>query len=79
MQAEIYGLKQASRQWNLTLSHNLLKYGFTTFAYDHCLYLKQSTTGFLALLVYVDDILLISDSPHEILQIKDFFTQVFYN
>ena len=57
----IYGLKQASRQWFLKFSAALLRLGFTTGTGDHTLFLKSCADGhFLAVLVYVDDIIVAS-------------------
>ncbi|GAA0149006.1 transmembrane signal receptor [Lithospermum erythrorhizon] len=66
----LYGLKQASRQWNHTFTSCLLAYGFTQSASDHCLFVKRSADIFLALLVYVDDVLVVSNSVVEVVAIK---------
>ncbi|KAL4290467.1 hypothetical protein GQ457_14G000950 [Hibiscus cannabinus] len=54
----IYGLKQASRQWFGTFSQVVLKYGFNQSPSDHSLFVKGTGDDFVALLVYVDDIIL---------------------
>ncbi|KAL4341923.1 hypothetical protein GQ457_08G014960 [Hibiscus cannabinus] len=54
----IYGLKQASRQWFGTFSQVVLKCGFSQSPYDHSLFVKGTRDDFVALLVYVDDIIL---------------------
>lgn len=54
----LYGLKQASRQWNHKLSSLILGDGFAHS--DHSLFIKNIVTVFLAVLVYVDDILILS-------------------
>ena len=38
----IYGLKQASRQWNIKFHHAVLNDGFKMMEEDHCMYLKRS-------------------------------------
>ncbi|KAL0358031.1 UNVERIFIED_CONTAM: Retrovirus-related Pol polyprotein from transposon TNT 1-94 [Sesamum calycinum] len=39
----LYGLKQASRQWNLELTAKLLDFGFTQSPHDNCLFLKHDS------------------------------------
>lgn len=58
----LYGLKQASQQWYAKLSEALLNWGFNLANLDHSLLVKQSDTSFLALLVYVDDIVVVSNN-----------------
>ncbi|CAI7853551.1 unnamed protein product [Closterium sp. NIES-53] len=58
----IYGLKQAPRAWYHKLEETLLAGGFKKSECDHSLFLLQEKKQFLMLLVYVDDILLFSES-----------------
>lgn len=67
----IYGLKQASRQWFTKFSTALLNYGFSQSKADYYLFTLGSSFSFVALMVYVDDILIIDPSPDEIVAIKD--------
>ncbi|KAJ1697163.1 hypothetical protein LUZ63_005675 [Rhynchospora breviuscula] len=50
----IYGLKQASRQWNLKFHQAVSSNGFEVMKEDHCVYVKWSKNGFLILTLYVD-------------------------
>ena len=70
LRRSLYGLKQASRQWNLEFCSKLTQFGFTQSAHDHCLFIKRSSTSFLALLVYVDDVLITGTNENDILQVK---------
>ncbi|GJU61853.1 MAK10-like protein [Tanacetum coccineum] len=58
----LYGLKQAPRQWNAKLTTALAEHGFKQSKFDYSLYIKQSDESFVALLVYVDDIVITGKS-----------------
>ncbi|CAI5990521.1 unnamed protein product [Closterium sp. NIES-65] len=58
----IYGLKEAPRAWYHKLEETLLGGGFKKSECDHSLFLLQEKEQFLMLLVYLDNILLFSDS-----------------
>ncbi|KAL0400000.1 UNVERIFIED_CONTAM: Retrovirus-related Pol polyprotein from transposon RE1 [Sesamum radiatum] len=77
LKRSLYGLKQASRQWNLELTNKLLSYGFIQSQYDHCLCLKHTAARLCALLVYVDDVLLTRSSESQIAEVKHFLDSTF--
>ncbi|KAL0409668.1 UNVERIFIED_CONTAM: Retrovirus-related Pol polyprotein from transposon RE2 [Sesamum radiatum] len=77
LERSLYGLKQASRQWNAELTSKLAVFGFKQSAHDHCLFTKTTSTGFLALLVYVDDILLTATTMDLIQSVKDYLHSLF--
>lgn len=56
----LYGLKQASRQWNQRFDAFVTKLGFVRSSYDKCLYILSRGSTRVYLLLYVDDILLCS-------------------
>lgn len=52
----LYGLKQASRNWNLEIHKFLIKIEYVQLKSDPCIYIKKSRTGRKILLaLYVDD------------------------
>ncbi|GKC75861.1 ribonuclease H-like domain-containing protein [Tanacetum coccineum] len=65
----LYGLKQASRQWNAKLTTTLSEHGFKQSKFDYSLYIKHSGDKFITFLVYVDDIVI---TGNDIIGIKEF-------
>lgn len=68
------GLKQASREWNYEFTTQLQAYGFIQSAHDHCLFTKATGNNFLALAVYVDDILITGSCLSDITALKHIWT-----
>ncbi|GJR85589.1 retrotransposon protein, putative, ty1-copia subclass [Tanacetum coccineum] len=58
LKRSIYGLKQASRQWNKQFDNEIKKFSFTQNHDEPCVYLKASGSYIAILILYVDDILL---------------------
>ncbi|KAL0373128.1 UNVERIFIED_CONTAM: Retrovirus-related Pol polyprotein from transposon RE1 [Sesamum calycinum] len=73
----LYGLKQASRQWNMELTSQLQRFGFVQAPSDHYLFLKRTDNTLTALLVYVDNIVLTGDSIQELDAVKAYFNGLF--
>ena len=56
MMKSMYGTKQASRNWNLTVNNALCHIGFKQSVNDSCLYILRYPDGrFIYLLIHVDD------------------------
>jgi hypothetical protein len=66
----LYGLKQASRQWNEKLTSFLINLGFKQASADHSLFTRQTSSSFTVLLVYVDDVIIAGTSLADIVSIK---------
>jgi len=66
LQRSLYGLKQARRQCYAKLSRFLYQNGYKHFTTDHSLFLKHTHNYTTALLVYVDDIVLIGNNPEKL-------------
>ncbi|GAA0157746.1 transmembrane signal receptor [Lithospermum erythrorhizon] len=77
LRKSFYGLKRASRQWNLKFTEQITKYGFAQSHHDHCLFTFNKDRYFLALVVYVDDILITRNSDEEIVLMKKFLHDAF--
>lgn len=54
----LYGLKQASRQWNIKLNEVLLRAGYKRCIKDACIYVRRSGDTMVIVAVYVDDLLI---------------------
>ncbi|KAL0412816.1 UNVERIFIED_CONTAM: Retrovirus-related Pol polyprotein from transposon RE1 [Sesamum radiatum] len=77
LKRSLYGLKQASRQWNLELTSHLISYGFVQSSYDHCLFTKQTVEGVIALIVYVNYVLITCSCEDRIHDVKRFLDGAF--
>jgi len=73
----LYGLKQASYQWYSKLSLSLIAFGFTQSKANYSLFTKVDDNFFLALLVYVDDIIITGNCSSSIESLKSFLHKQF--
>ena len=70
LQRSLYGLKQASRQWNIKLTKFLVSKGFKQSRSDYSLFTKKMNGLYTFVLVYVDDLLISGDDQSSVAAIK---------
>ncbi|XP_059315701.1 uncharacterized protein LOC132066399 [Lycium ferocissimum] len=73
----LYGLKQASRQWNIKLTTALIGAGYSQSSHDHSLFTKQKGRGMVLVLIYVDDLLITGSCPTLIEETKKYLQSQF--
>lgn len=69
LRKSLYGLKKSPRYWNQRFDELMLQQGFLRSKSDYCLYYKRGQKFYI--LLYVDDIILISENREEIDKIKE--------
>ena len=77
LERSIYGLKQASRSWNLCFHEKVKEFGFSRSEDESCVYVKASGSVVVFLILYVDDILLIGNSIPELQSVKTWLGKCF--
>lgn len=58
LKKSLYGLKQASRMWNIKLNEVLVHAGFNRCNKDACIYVRREGKSIVVVAVYVDDLLI---------------------
>ncbi|GKA48972.1 retrotransposon protein, putative, ty1-copia subclass [Tanacetum coccineum] len=77
LKRSIYGLKQASRQWNKRFDDEIKKFGFTQNRDEPCVYLKASGSNVTFLILYVDDILIMGNNIPMLQDVKSYIRRCF--
>ncbi|GJW31305.1 retrotransposon protein, putative, ty1-copia subclass [Tanacetum coccineum] len=77
LKRSIYGLKQASRQWNKRFDDEIKKFSFTQNRDEPCVYLKASGSYVAILILYVDDILLMGNNIPMLQDVKSYLGRSF--
>jgi hypothetical protein len=66
LQRALYGLKHSLRAWFSRFSMAMRKYGFQQSNSYHTLFLKRRQGKIIALIIYVDDMIITGDDTEEI-------------
>ncbi|KAI3710140.1 hypothetical protein L2E82_39914 [Cichorium intybus] len=77
LKRSIYGLKQASRTWNIRFEEKITNFGFIKNEDDSCVYKKASGSIVIFLILYVDDILLFGNDIPTLKGVKTFLENCF--
>ena len=77
LKKSIYKLKQASKQWYLKFNDTITTFGFKENNVDRCIYLKVNGSKFIFLVLYVDDILLVTNDLGSLYETKKFLSKSF--
>ncbi|KAH9734858.1 Integrase catalytic domain-containing protein [Citrus sinensis] len=77
LQRSIYGLKQASRSWNIRFDQAIKSFGFIQNIDEPCVYKKIQEKSIAFLILYVDDILLIGNDIGVLTTIKSWLAKQF--
>ncbi|KAM2111916.1 hypothetical protein ACFX1R_014483 [Malus domestica] len=78
LQRSIYGLKQASRSWNIRFDTEIKTFGFTQNEDDNCVYQKVVGDAVVFLVLYVDDILLFGNDTAVLSSVKVWLSKTFH-
>ena len=77
LKRSIYGLKQASRSWNIRFDETVKTFDFIKNEDEPCVYKKVSGDAITFLVLYVDDILIIGNDIPVMQSIKVWLSQQF--
>ena len=77
LQRSIYGLKQASRSWNLHFDEAVKEFGFIKNEDESCVNKKVSGSIVVFLVLYVDDILFIGNDIPALQNVKSWLGNYF--
>ena len=73
-----YGLKQSPRAWFGKFSQAIEEFGIQKSNSDHSVFYRNSNSGIILLVVYVDDIVITGSDSKGISSLKSFFHNHFH-
>jgi len=65
LKKSLYGLKQSSRAWFGRFTKSMIAFGYHQSNSDHTLFLKKQRGKITALIIFVDDMVVIGNDPEE--------------
>jgi hypothetical protein len=77
LQRSIYGLKEASRSWNIHFDEVIKCFGFVQNTEESCIYKKMSGSSVSFPVLYLDDILLIGNDVKMLNSVKEYLNNNF--
>ena len=77
LQKSIYGLKQASRTWNIRFDTSVKSFGFIQCPNKPCVYKRSNKNMIVFLILYVDDILIIGNDVGTLSSVKVWLSKQF--
>jgi transposase InsO family protein len=77
LKKSIYGLKQASREWNSKFDHFLVQFGLNRCVADPCVYYQKDRDSLIILAIWVDDGLLCSRGNSKANEVTRYLNQQF--
>src|SRR5262249_5767852 len=77
LQRSIYGLKQASRSWNIRFDETIKEFGFSQNPDEPCVYKRASGSAIVFLILYVEDILLMGNDVSVLQSVKIWLSKQF--
>ena len=78
LRKSLYGLKQSPRAWFGKFSQAVKKFGLQKSKSDHSVFYRNSSSGIILLVVYVDDIVITGSDPTGISSLKSFLHSQFH-
>ncbi|KAJ3699335.1 hypothetical protein LUZ61_003040 [Rhynchospora tenuis] len=78
LRKSIYGLRQAPRMWFFKLTTTLETYGFVQSKADYSLFTYHKGKVFMAILIYVDDLVIAGNDGEAICDFKKYMSTVFH-
>ena len=77
LKRSLYGLKQASRAWNLKFHGFLTSFGFVRSSSDQCIYVLNEEKCLTVIAIWVDDGLICSSHSSKLVSVVDFLAKQF--